>query len=257
MSEQKQFEATMRHLHKARNKGRVLRSPLLTRSASLVAVFISFNMLITFSWVAPELLLKCYLADNLADIQDYLYQTSWVCLLVILASLGITGLVSIAIDLFQVGFLFQPSLVAIDLERLNPIAGFKRLLKGWQDILLRLLLLAALLVCYLSFLDGFYRFTFADLSGGRIVGNSLSSLKLFSISALGCLLAFGLSDYCIQRQRYFRELRMTLKEVRDEQRETEGDPYLKVLRRNLHEQLLLQELVQRVKRAKVVVVARN
>lgn len=77
-------------------------------------------------------------------------------------------------------------------------------------------------------------------------------LELTAKIAVVFLLLAG-ADYFYQRYRYREELRMTRQEVRDELKQTEGDPQLKARLRNLMQQRLRRWMLQRVRQADVVV----
>jgi flagellar biosynthesis protein FlhB len=64
-------------------------------------------------------------------------------------------------------------------------------------------------------------------------------------------------DSLVKRRRLAREQSMTTQEVRDEYRELEGDPLVRRRRQALQEEMVMAELVKRVKAARVVVVDRG
>src|ERR671917_111016 len=67
-------------------------------------------------------------------------------------------------------------------------------------------------------------------------------------------LAIGAADYFLQRYFHRKELMMTKHEVREEYKETEGNPLHKSLRRQRHREILMQAMMAAVRRANVVVV---
>ncbi|GBD06913.1 Flagellar biosynthetic protein FlhB [bacterium HR21] len=66
-------------------------------------------------------------------------------------------------------------------------------------------------------------------------------------------LLIALADFLYQRYRYREDLRMTRQEVRDELKQTEGDPQLRARLRSLMQQRLRRWMLQRVRQADVVV----
>jgi flagellar biosynthesis protein FlhB len=80
-------------------------------------------------------------------------------------------------------------------------------------------------------------------------------LGLGIISRVGIIfLLLAVGDFFLQKLLYLREMRMTKREVRDEFKETEGNPLHKIARRQFHREILAQSLIAAVKRADVVVV---
>ncbi|MGB8296954.1 MAG: EscU/YscU/HrcU family type III secretion system export apparatus switch protein [Polyangia bacterium] len=101
---------------------------------------------------------------------------------------------------------------------------------------------------------------FSDVAhlAGRPAGSALA-LFGFLGARLGLRLAvgtavLGVADYWWQRHRHGKSLRMSHEEVRREQKEREGDPLHKLERQRLHREILEQQMIDDVRRAKLVVV---
>ena len=162
----------------------------------------------------------------------------------------------LAVNLAQVGFLFTAAPLAPDPSRLDPVAGFRRILSGRSFVRLLggLLKVAAVL--------GVALFTlWAERA--RLAGLSLRPFEEMlatggeAVSALALrtalvLLALALLDYGYQRWQHERDLRMTRSELREEIRRYEGDPAIKERRRAVQRQLALGRMVEGVAGATVV-----
>ncbi|MCB0318766.1 MAG: EscU/YscU/HrcU family type III secretion system export apparatus switch protein, partial [Bdellovibrionales bacterium] len=61
-------------------------------------------------------------------------------------------------------------------------------------------------------------------------------------------------EYWINKKKFIKEMSMSHTELKNEHKEDEGDPLLKFSRKALHQEILSQDLVQRVKNSKVVIV---
>ncbi len=72
--------------------------------------------------------------------------------------------------------------------------------------------------------------------------------------AAAALLAFGLIDLFRQRRRYMAELRMSRQEIRDEIKETEGNPEMRARVRRIQRDLLRRRMMQQVATATAVIV---
>jgi flagellar biosynthesis protein FlhB len=68
------------------------------------------------------------------------------------------------------------------------------------------------------------------------------------------LLALGLLDFARQRQRFQAELRMTKQEVRDELKESEGNPQMKLRIRRLQREATRRSMLKAIPKATAVVV---
>jgi type III secretion protein U len=88
-----------------------------------------------------------------------------------------------------------------------------------------------------------------------------SALALFGVlgARLGLRLAtaaavLGTADYLWQRHRHAKSLRMSREELKREHKESEGDPLHKAERQRLHREIMEQQTIDEVRRAKLVVV---
>jgi flagellar biosynthetic protein FlhB len=67
------------------------------------------------------------------------------------------------------------------------------------------------------------------------------------------LVVLGIADYALQRFKHERDLRMTKQQVKDEWKESEGDPKIKQRRMQIARQLAMQRLQTAVPKADVIV----
>lgn len=143
-------------------------------------------------------------------------------------------------------------------ERLSPMAGFKRMwgpeaMMEFVRSLLRILLIGsvAFLVIRAHFPDFLLMsrmgLTDAAQAGTRVIGIALMSIA----GALGVL---ALIDVPWQHFQHTKKLRMTKQELRDEMKQSEGNPELKGKVRQLQRQMSQQRMVEAVPTADVVVV---
>jgi flagellar biosynthetic protein FlhB len=78
------------------------------------------------------------------------------------------------------------------------------------------------------------------------------SKTLFFAVLLMMVLVAGF-DWFWQRQRFMTRMRMTLQEVKDEYKQSDGDPHIKAKRRQIQMQRSRQRMMQAVPKATVVV----
>jgi flagellar biosynthesis protein FlhB len=144
-----------------------------------------------------------------------------------------------------------------DLERLNPIAGFRNLLKPERFVAIGRALVAGTIVLAIG--ASLLRDNAAALAhsvgnvGGAAALGAALTRKLLWLTAL---VALGLAavDLVVTRHAWLKRNMMSKDEVRREQREAEGDPELKAARRRAHHELLASAIIARVREATVVVV---
>jgi flagellar biosynthetic protein FlhB len=87
--------------------------------------------------------------------------------------------------------------------------------------------------------------------GAAVVANSVRDLLW---KAAWLFLVAGLFDYVRQRRRWMSQMRMTKQEVRDEFKEVEGNPLIKMRIRRLQRDALRRRMMQEVPQASAVVV---
>ena len=148
--------------------------------------------------------------------------------------------------------------LAPKLERISPIAGAKRLfsLRTLVELVKSLVKIAVLgAVAALALADAWPELLRAPLaSPGALVRDWLGAAgRLAGLSAFAfALLALG--DWLYQRWEHGRSLRMTKQEVRDEAKETEGDPQIRARIRQVQSEMARRRMMAEVPKADVVVV---
>jgi type III secretion protein U len=167
------------------------------------------------------------------------------------------GIVGAAAQAIQTGGVVATKKLTPRLERLDPIAGFKRLFSaarlfavarailaggvvGWLTYaaLRDHLVAVARLVGRLRWIDG----VVGEVAGGLAWRAALAGL------------AIGAADLGLTRITWMRKLRMSKDEVKREHRDAEGDPQLKAARERAHQELVAQTTIAEVRSASVVVV---
>ena len=155
------------------------------------------------------------------------------------------------------GLNFSTEALEPKLERLDPIAGLGRIfaLRGFVELgksLLKLALIGAALALLLRHWEGELMAT----GNGAVNAGIVRSLGLLGRSALlfgGMLLLIGGIDALYQRFDYTRRQRMTRQELRDEAKETEGNPEIRGRVRRVQHELSRRRMMQQLPKADVVV----
>ncbi|HEY0888177.1 MAG TPA: EscU/YscU/HrcU family type III secretion system export apparatus switch protein [Nocardioides sp.] len=149
--------------------------------------------------------------------------------LVILALSAGTLLIAVGAFVLQGGLVLSPKLAKPKLSKLDPIQGFKRLFGPqslWEGakVLFKSLVLAA--VSYSAVRS------ILPLVGGLVpidavlsitAGKVVSLLRNVAIAAL----VMAAADYLVQRRRIDKQTRMSMQDIKDEHKQSEGDPLVK------------------------------
>lgn len=262
MSE-KTFPPSIQRLNKARKEGDVPNSKIVVVGASLVVAALAL-------WLSPFQVKLTQLAKgahpySVSDPVDLL-KVGWeIALLGIGVPLTAMLIVSVSVSLFQTHGLVFWGALAPKGSQIGPQAWVMRVWQGITDGSLGLFRVGFLLALVLPvwWRGGGATVELLRLAAGYGVSweslHYLVGLLLWE-SALRCgigVCVIGCVSFWLVRFRYLRKHMMSMDELRDENKEQEGDPHVKSHRRHEHESLLMSDLTARMKRAKVVVIERR
>ena len=156
----------------------------------------------------------------------------------------------------QVGWSPNPELLFPDVNRLSPGNGIRRIFSsgGAVNLVKSLLKIGVVFLVAYRVLKAMGPGTIAatGMSPAEILaftGGGLRRLFLVMALALGVL---GAADYLFQRWRYEQSLRMSRHEVKEEAKESEGNPEVKGRFRRAHREIAKRRMLSEVKRADVI-----
>ena len=258
MSGDRTEEPTPRRLRQARERGQVPRSRLF--SGSLVLAGGSAGAALGLGGATTEL--RAWTAALLAHgsgVPAALHQSLTLLVRACAPALGGAMLGAVVAGLATSGWAPTMSVLAPRLERIDPLAGLRRLFT-WRPatelarcLAVGLLLGSVLLAGAWVLLPAAIRLPGIEAPAAGLVLLRPDALRIWS-RALLLATAIGILDLILARQRHPRSLRMSRDEVRREHREQEGDPRHRAHRRAAHRQLVLAGRARGVKAASVVVV---
>jgi flagellar biosynthetic protein FlhB len=157
----------------------------------------------------------------------------------------------------QIGWLFSPKAAQPKASKLNPISGFRRVfgLSGLvKAILDSLKVLIVAVVAVFTVEQHIHRIAVMPyLSLLECLATAGSLLLDLALRVLVVLLFLGVIDYAYQRWKHGQDLKMTKQQVKDEMKQTEGDPDVKRRRMRMQQQIAMQRLSAAVPTADVVV----
>lgn len=253
---------TPRKLREARRKGDVPRARDLGAAASWVAVCAALAWSVPTSIASLELLARQVFSEVPAEAHPSVHGLVSGSLDA-MTSILLPPLLACFAAVLLAGFLFTgPTFswhaVSPRLDRLNPAAGLKRIFSTdrWFTVLRDLVKLALLLVLGAMCLRAAIRPILAapglDPSGGAIVLRH-TLVHLAALVGAGAA-AFALIDVAWSRHAWMKRQRMTHRELRQELRETEGDPSIKGRRRTLHREIAEHRMLEQVRKASFIIV---
>jgi flagellar biosynthetic protein FlhB len=259
---EKTEQPTPKRLSDARDDGQVCFSSEIVVAGLLLVGFCAMALSGPWFWQAMAATMRNALGDALTwhlddrQVQHLLlwqYANAFKWLLPFLAVMFLAGLV---LCISQVGFHLTLKPLIPKPERLSPITGFSRLFgrRGLMRFVLSFLKLSLVMwIAYSVLCQDIPRITYikADIAErtARVAWMIFSLvMKLVSV-----LLLIAATDYVFQRFQYIRDMMMTKQEVRDEMKQSEGNPMVKGRIRRLQREMAKRRMMQEVPKADVVI----
>lgn len=265
MSGEKTEEPSQKKLDQAKEEGNVPKSK-------------DFSTAIIFGascWMLPDLIdvssrqirefsISCFAATRLsgenlnAVCLNVAFEGSKLMLVLILPLLGVVFALALITGFVQTGGLFTTKTLMPKLDKLNPFAGMKNIFfsgKTYVELLknlLKLIIAGVLGYKIMKAAIGDILLTAKlPVLGGIVLTQELTSQLLKQVG--GFLVAIGVFDLWYQHYTWHKGLMMSHQDLKDEHKQSEGDPHTKSKRKQLAKELLNSKGIQQVKQAKVVV----
>lgn len=256
----KSHEPTPRRRQKAREKGQVARGRDLT-PAMAIAVVVFVTMWQSGNGIqAWRIGFRQLLAEsprNAIAAQAGFTELHRVAMFWAYPAMAGALLIAIVSSVAQGGLVLAPDLMKPKLERLSPASKMKQLFSVTTAAGLAKSLLPTALMSYLVIdamaRDWRFMCSSVDLHARSFAGRLGGSVFETAWKCGLVLLGWGLVDFFVQRRKHESDLRMTHEEVREEAKESEGNPQIKARIRKLQRQVRRKRMLQDVTKASVVV----
>jgi len=264
---EKTEEPTAKKLSDARKEGQVARSQELIMAASLLALFLVLKIFV--GWIGKRLISLFGKTYSVFDVftgaeengpvimmgllRDIILDTVIILLPIFMSAI----LTAFIINVFQVKWQISLKPLQPKLNKFNPISGFKRIFSAEKlfDLLKSIAKVAIIgILAYTTLKDKMQvLFRLVDMEIGNAIveiGDLVISLGL-KISAFYMII--GLADYIYQKLKFKKEMMMTKQEIKDEFKQTEGDPQVKGRIRQKMREAARRRMMQRLPEADVVI----
>ena len=162
-----------------------------------------------------------------------------------------------AANIAQFGFRISTEQLAPKWSRLSPANGLKRVFSR-RAVVRSIWAVSKLALVAIAVPATLYGLGPAAILAGNTslwlaVAESWDTVLLAAYVVAGVQLAIGLTDYFFQRWQHEQDLRMSRRDVLEEQKQEEGDPHFKPRRRKLQrEAAMAQQMLREVPQASVV-----
>ncbi|PKL35506.1 MAG: flagellar biosynthesis protein FlhB [Spirochaetae bacterium HGW-Spirochaetae-1] len=259
-------EPTEKKLREARDKGQVAKTQELAQT--LVVIFGILVVFIFGAWIYDSLagMTRYYLSSfsrmeiTSKSIQHDFFSIVFEMTKILMPIFGVVVFAAIIGNVIQVGFQVSTDPLKWDWSKLkfDPATVLKKIFFSKQ-VAMNLFksifkVLAIGFVAYLIIVADFEEIMATpDFSLAMALKiTMLSGLKIILWTSV-LLLLLSVPDYFFQKQEFIESLKMTKQELKEEYKETQGDPYLKARLREMQRELVMKNMIRDVPRADVVV----
>ncbi len=255
-------QASPKRREEARKKGQVPRSREIHSAVLILGGVFGFSMMgpMVISEIQKIMVQTLSTLSSTAMTEASFYQLTTTyfsrTLLILVPVMGVLGMISIAASFGQHGWVWSTEAMAPDWSRLNPLKGMQRLFSLQAVAELIKTLVKFLAVGALSYLlirqalpTIFTAIQSEPSQMPAIAGHAIYRLAL----ATGILIAFlGVADYLFQWWSLERSLRMSRQEMKEETRQSEGDPMIRARVRSAQREMARKRMMADVPKADVV-----
>ncbi|MFC7518726.1 type III secretion system export apparatus subunit SctU [Herbaspirillum sp. GCM10030257] len=262
MSEEKNEQPTDKKIEDARKKGQVPVSKDMARLASLLVVgelaFMTeplWHEAINALFALPLPRIGQPFAPALME----MLVAAGILLLIVFATLFVVCIVvGVAAHWGQFGMLIAPEAVTPSFDKLNPVNGIKQLFSKKKLMELLLTIFKAVLIGWIVFILARDQLpNIVQLSTGApkdVYSGFIALLRTIFHVILGVCLCLAIIDFAVQKHSHTKSLMMDMEEIKREHKESEGDPMIKGMRKQIARQLAMSGPVAKTEQANAVVV---
>lgn len=262
-SQEKTEEATPKRKEEARKKGQVAKSVEINSAFAILTAFLAIKL--AGPYIYTELTDYMQITYSNLVMKDFTIQSvhllfinfSLVFLKAALPVMVAILAISLTINFLQVGFNFSLEPLMPQLDRINPLSGLQRMFSKRSLAELIKSIFKVVIISYFI-----YRFisqellhvsalSSLDLAETLQIAASLTLDLAFQIGAV--ILVLAILDFYYQWWEHNQSLKMSKQEVKEEFKQTEGNPQIKGKIKERQRAMAMRRMMQEVPKANVVV----
>ncbi|MEI5906189.1 flagellar biosynthesis protein FlhB [Bacillus spongiae] len=260
---EKTEKATPKKRQESRKKGQTAKSQDVNTAFVLLAVFLfllfggSFIGKIIFQLfhhTFEDYMLISLSASTVEAIAIEVFQQMMLLLAPVMLIAMISAIVS---NYLQIGFLFSTEPLKPKLEKIDPIKGFKRIFSMRAIVELIKSILKISFVGTITFIVLWVRIEEVlslSFKSPAASGKTIISLTIqMGIAASLSLLFLAVFDYLYQKYDFEKNIRMSKQDIKDEFKNTEGDPLIKSKIKQRQREMAQRRMMQEVPQADVII----
>lgn len=264
MAGEKTEKASQKRKQDERKKGNIFLSQEVITIFTLLVTFYTLKLLMKFIVETLESSIK-YFSGLAATMTELTYNNLYdflINLIIVFAKtamipLLVCGLAAIIATMLQTKMLFSSKAFSFKAERINPLKGLKKLfsMRSFVELLKSLLKITVVLYVVYSVIKSeiFLMPRMMDMSFIQAFSKTGSIIMSIVLKASIVFIFVAGADYLYQWWQYEKNLRMSKQEVKDEYKQTEGDPQIKSRIKSMQQQRARRRMMQNVPTADVVI----
>lgn len=260
---EKTEKATPKKRQDTRKKGQAAKSQDVNTAIGLLVVF-TFLLFFSpklgqaifhiFRQAFTEYILLDLTPGNLREITFEVFKG----MAILLGPVMLLGLMaSVGANLLQVGFMASAEPLKPKFEKIDPVKGMKRIFSVRAIVELLKSILKIGFVGFVAFFVLWQRIDEVLILSHKTVPAALKTIASLTlqmgISASIALLLLSLLDYLYQRYDFEKNIRMSKQDIKDEFKNTEGDPLIKSKIKQRQREMAMARMMQEVPNADVVI----
>ncbi len=265
-SDEKTEEPTAKRKREARQKGQVPKSTELNSAIVLLFAFVclkNFGIklysgmldIITLTFEVYMYKEDLFTVSGVIGLATDIALIFFTAMLPIFAVILLAGVIS---NLMQSGLLFTTESIKPKFSNISPLKGIKQMfsLKQVAEFFLKTLVKVAIvgIVAYTTISDNVRALlNTMNLSPAATGEYIMSTIIDLGIKMSMCLLIFAFVDWIVQMRKHKKDLRMTKQEIKEEYKQTEGNPQIKGKIKQKQRQMSMSRMMKQIPKADVVI----
>lgn len=260
---QKTEDPTPKKLEESRKKGQVALSRevnnwVMLFAGTIVVLAIGPSAMTSLKNMMQGFLERSYvMPSGLGGIGMILSESFWQVMAILILPLILLIIAAFLAPFLQIGPLFAPAIIKPDFSKVSPMAGFKRLFSMRSIVefvkgILKISIIGSVGVIIMK-----PYFGAIDHMVGLPVLLMIEEMKVLVLKMmtgiLVVLLVVAVADLVYQRYEHYKKMRMSKQELKDEYKQTEGDPHVRAKLRQLRQEKARARMMQAVPQADVII----
>ncbi|MFH1453479.1 MAG: flagellar biosynthesis protein FlhB [Armatimonadota bacterium] len=256
-------EPTEHKLREARKKGQVFKSQdiiataLLLATAGLLGAIGSWMYVNITEFVKTMYRLVAQPSLDKIGGADRFFYVMFTYAKIVLPLFAVAFLTAILANIAQIKFIFSTESMNPKLSKLSPIEGFKRIFsaKSLMEFAKQAAkLIVVSYICYKVITAEISKLVYSPTWDLHMTLHLLGSItkKIIGYSIIA-MVAIAIADYMFQKKQFMKQMKMSIQELKDEYKQTEGDPQVKAKVRQLMRQRATSRMMEEVPKASAVI----